>query len=432
MPSTGGTDTPLALRMRPRTLDEFVGQAEVVGEGTILRRAIEEDTLSSVILWGPPGSGKTTLASIIAGITKAHFVKVSAVASSVAEVRRIIAQAHERRKVDRRRTIMLLDEVHRFNKAQQDALLPAVEEGTIILIGTTTENPYFTVNAALISRSRVFQLSALSEEELAAVATAALGDSERGLGGEKIDIADDALAHIIRSASGDARSVLNALEMAATTTPRDSSGVKRITLEIAQDATQRRAILYDRAGEAHYDTISAFIKSMRGSDPQAAVYWLAQMVYAGEDPRFIARRMVIFASEDVGNADPQALLVATSAAQAVEFVGMPEARINLAQAAIYLATAPKSNASYVAIDKAIGEVKRGRMALPPKHLRNAPHPGMRKHGYGVGYKYPHDYPGHRVEQEYLPPELEGKSFYEPSDEGFEKELKGRMHGRRSQ
>lgn len=429
MRSTGGSDTPLALRMRPRTLDEFIGQTTIVGKGTILRGAIENDLLTSMILWGPPGSGKTTLASIIANMTEAAFIKVSAVTATVADVRKIIGQARERKTGLGQRTIMLLDEVHRFNKAQQDTLLPAVEEGTIILIGTTTENPYFTVNAALISRSRVFQLEALSEEELGIILNKAVVDKERGLGKQRLKIDKKALDHILRSAGGDARSALNALEVASSITMSGKNGVKHIDIGIAQDAVQRRAIQYDRQGEAHYDTISAFIKSMRGSDPQAAVYWLARMVYAGEDPRFIARRMVIFASEDVGNADPQALMVAMAAAQAVEFVGMPEVRLNLAQAAIYLATAPKSNSAIKAIDGAIKEVKEGKLGLPPKHLRNPAHPGLKAHGYGEGYKYPHNYPGHMVEQEYLPDKLKGKVFYEPSDQGFEKEIGKRFKKR---
>lgn len=423
MPSAGGTDIPLALRMRPRTLAEFIGQTEVVGPGTVLRRAIEEDTLTSVVFWGPPGCGKTTLAEIIANTTNAHFVKVSAVTSSVAEVRRIIAEADERKKANGTKTIMLLDEVHRFNKAQQDALLPAVEEGVIVLIGTTTENPYFSVNSALLSRSRVFQFSALSEDELQQVVTQAIADPERGLGDQKIDLDDDALKHIVKAAGGDARTALNALELAVLTTPAEKDGVIHITADIARDATQKRVILYDRAGEGHYDTISAFIKSMRGSDPDAAVYYLAQMIYAGEDPRFIARRIVIFASEDIGNADPNALSVAVAAAQAVEFVGLPEVQLNLSQAAIYMAIAPKSNAAKNAIMSALKDVREGPLAAPPKHLRNAPHPGMRRHGYGQGYKYPHNYPGHYVEEEYLPPELKGKRYYEPSTSGREKDIK---------
>ena len=429
MRSTGGSDIPLALRMRPRTLDGFIGQKTIVGSGTILRRTIEGDMLTSMILWGPPGSGKTTLASITANMTKAYFVKVSAVTATVADVRKIIGQARERKVGLEQRTIMLLDEVHRFNKAQQDTLLPAVEEGTVILIGTTTENPYFSVNAALISRSRVFQLSPLSEDEIKDIMTRAIEDKEHGLGTERLKIDQKALDHIIRASSGDARSALNALEVAVSNAKNGKNGMKHIDLAMAQDAVQKRAIQYDRAGEAHYDTISAFIKSMRGSDPQAAIYWLARMIYAGEDPRFIARRMVIFASEDVGNADPQALIVATAAAQAVEFVGMPEARLNLAQAAIYLATALKSNSAIKAIDSAISEVKEGRLGLPPKHLRNPAHPGLKEHGYGKGYKYPHDYPGHVVEQEYLPEEIRGKRFYEPSDQGLEKDIGKRLKKR---
>lgn len=425
MQSTEGIDAPLALKLRPRDFFEFVGQKDIVGPGTVLRKAIEEDTLSSAIFWGPPGCGKTTLAQIIAHKTKADFVNISAVTASVADVRRIAQEARERQIAYGQRTILLLDEVHRFNKAQQDALLPAVEDRTVILIGTTTENPYFEVNPALISRSRVFQFEALAEQELQAVLERALKDKERGLGGEKIRVEKDALDHLVSTANGDARSVLNALELAAATTVPDK-GVKRITLPIAADAIQKKALLYDRVGDTHYETISAFIKSMRGSDPQAALYWLARMVYAGEDPRFIARRMVIFASEDVGNADPQALVIATSAAHAVEYVGLPEARLNLAQAAAYLATAPKSNAVIKGIDQALKDVAEKPTPPPPKHLRNPAHPGLRGHGYGAGYKYPHNYPEHWVEQDYLPEVLKGRQYYEPSDSGFEKEIKRRM------
>lgn len=425
-PSTADTDQPLSLRMRPRRFEDFAGQEEIVGPGTVLRLTIQEDTLSSAIFWGPPGCGKTTLAEIIAEMTKAEFVKISAVTAKVSDVRSVIAAGRERQKGYGRRTIMLLDEVHRFNKAQQDTLLPAVEDGSIILIGTTTENPYFEVNSALISRSRVFQLNGLKDSDLSAIVERALKDKENGLGRDKIVLDKAAEEHLIRTAAGDARSLLNGLETAALAARPDAKGAKRVTLEIAEDAMQRRALLYDMKGEAHYDVASAFIKSMRGSDPQAAVYWLAVMIYGGEDPKFIARRMIIFASEDVGNADPLALVVATAAAQAVQNVGLPEARINLSQAAIYLAVAPKSNASYVAIDAALKDVEKGPLAPPPKHVRNAPHPGMKEHGYGLGYKYPHNYPGHVVDQSYLPPELKGREYYKPSDLGAEALIKKRM------
>lgn len=426
MQSTEGIDAPLALKVRPRTFSEFVGQQEIVGPSTVLRRAIEEDTLSSVIFWGPPGCGKTTLAQIIANRTKAYFVKISAVTASVNDVRKVIGQAKERQIGYGQRTILLLDEVHRFNKAQQDALLPAVEDGTIILIGTTTENPYFEVNSALISRSRVFQFSALSQDDLRKILNTALKDKERGLGKEKVRLDKKAFEHIIQMANGDARSALNALELAVLTASQDKEGAKHITLQMTEDAIQKKALLYDRVGDTHYDTISAFIKSMRGSDPQASLYWLARMIYAGEDPRFIARRMVIFASEDIGNADPQALVIATAAAQAVEYVGLPETRLNLAQAAIYLATAPKSNAVIQGIDQAMKDVEEKEAPPPAKHLRNPAHPGLKKHGYGEGYKYPHNYPGGRVDQDYLPENLKGTKYYQPSDTGFEKEIKRRM------
>lgn len=426
MQSAEGIDAPLALKIRPLDFSEFVGQQEIVGPDTVLRKAIEEDTLSSVIFWGPPGCGKTTLAQIIANRTKAYFVKISAVTASVNDVRKIIGQARERQIGYGQRTILLLDEVHRFNKAQQDALLPAVEDRTIILIGTTTENPYFEVNPALISRSRVFQFSALTQDDLKQILTRALKDRRKGLGKEKVKLEEKAFEHIIQMCSGDARSALNALELAVMTALPDKERTKRVTLEMAEDAIQKKALLYDKVGDTHYDTISAFIKSMRGSDPQAALHWLARMIYAGEDPRFIARRMVIFASEDIGNADPQALVIATSAAHAVEYVGLPEARLNLAQAAIYLATAPKSNAVIQGIDRALKDVEEKETYPPPKHLRNPAHPGLKKHGYGEGYKYPHNYPGGWVGQDYLPENLKGAKYYKPSGAGFEKEIKRRM------
>ncbi|MDI6689428.1 MAG: AAA family ATPase [Actinomycetota bacterium] len=413
---------PLALRMRPRTLEEFVGQKQILGEGMVLRRAILEDALQSVIFWGPPGSGKTALAYIIANVTKAHFIRMSAVTSNVSEVRKAISESHQRLKTSGRRTIILIDEIHRFNKAQQDALLPAVEEGTIILIGVTTENPYFEVNSPLISRSRIFRFEPLPDEDVRQILKRALEDRERGLGSLQIKLEKAALEHIIKVANGDARCALNALEMAALTTSPGGKGVRKVTLKIAEDAIQKRAVIYDREGDAHYDTISAFIKSMRGSDPDAAIYWLARMLYAGEDPRFIARRMVIFASEDIGNADPQALVVATAAAQAVEFVGLPECRLNLAQAAIYLATAPKSNSVIRGIDKALKDVEEERSFTIPKHLRDAHYPGAKKLGHGEGYKYPHSFPGHYVSQDYLPPELRNKKYYIPSSSGHEKKI----------
>jgi putative ATPase len=420
-------EAPLAARMRPRTLEEFVGQEHIVGEGRLLRRAIEADRLfSSLILWGPPGTGKTTLAMIIAHRTQSHFDTISAVMAGVKDIRQLVKAAKERRGMYGQRTIVLVDEIHRFNKAQQDALLPHVEDGTIILIGATTENPYFEVIGPLVSRSRVFQLKPLSEDELQVVLERALSDEERGYGKRKVKVDEEALAHLVRIAGGDARTALNALELAVESTPPDRQGVVHVDLQVAEDSIQRRALLYDKDGDAHYDTISAFIKSLRGSDPDAALYWLAKMVYAGEDPRFIVRRMIIFASEDVGLADPQALTVATSAAQALEWVGLPEAQYNLAEAAIYLATAPKSN-SAGAYFKALADVEREGKVEVPSHLKDATRDG-RALGHGKGYKYPHDYPGHQVRQQYLPDELQGRRYYEPGELGYEREIAKRLKG----
>ena len=415
---------PLAARMRPRTLDEFVGQEEILGPGRILRRAIESDQLASIILWGPPGVGKTTLAVIIANATSSHFASLSAVTSGVADIRRVVKEAQACLHGTGQRTILLIDEIHRFNKAQQDALLPHVEDGTIVLIGATTENPYFEVIGPLVSRSRVFQLLPLAEEHLLTIMRRALEDEERGLGRIPLLVDEEALRHIARVAGGDARVALNALESAAATTPADRQGAVHITLEVAEQAMQRRAILYDKDGDAHYDTISAFIKSMRGSDPDAALYWLAKMIYGGEDPRFIARRMIIFASEDVGLADPQALVVAVAAAHALEWVGLPEAQYNLAQAAIYLATAPKSN-STSGYFEALADVEREGKVQVPRHLQDASRDGVAL-GHGEGYKYPHDYPGHWVQQQYLPDGLKGRIYYQPAELGYEREVAERL------
>jgi putative ATPase len=416
---------PLAARMRPRTLDEFVGQAAILGPGKLLRRLIERDELRSAIFWGPPGCGKSTLALLIAGHTKAHFEPFSAVTGGVADVRKVIEAARTRRRAYGRRTILFVDEIHRFNKAQQDAFLPHVEDGTILLIGATTENPYFSVTGPLLSRARLFRFVPLSDEEVRDLVRRALADRERGLGALDVVLEPDAEAHLVDVADGDARKALSALELATLSIEPDAEGRRVITRRIAEEATQGRVLGYDRDGDAHYDAISAFIKSMRGSDPDAAVYWLARMLAAGEDPRFIARRMVIHAAEDVGMADPTALLVATAAAQAVEFVGLPEAQIPMAEAAIYIATAPKSNAVVQAIGRANADVKERRPPPVPVHLRDTSYPGAKRLGSGEGYRYPHDYPGNVVEQEYLPEGAQAQPYYEPTDNGFEAEIRRR-------
>jgi len=402
-------DQPLAFRMCPKNLDEYVGQTHILGPGKLLRRAIESDRITSIILYGPPGTGKTALARIIAAKTKAHFEWLNAAAIGLDEIRKVIQQAKARR-AKGMKTIVFLDEIHRFNKLQQDALLPDVEEGNITLISATVENPFFYVNAALLSRSQIFELKPLSEEDILTVLQKALKDKERGLGNLAILADEDALKHLAKMSDGDARKALSALEVAALTTPPDErSGRVRLTTEIAEESIQKKAITYDKKGDQHYDTISAFIKSMRGSDPDAAVYYLAKMVYAGEDPRFIARRIVICASEDVGNADPMALVVATSALRAVEFIGMPEAKIPLAQATIYVARAPKSNADYKAIEAALQDISTEGTMEVPDHLKDSHYPGAKKLGHGTGYKYPHNYGGY-VEQEYL---KKKKKYYNP-------------------
>ncbi|HYN87369.1 MAG TPA: AAA family ATPase [Ardenticatenaceae bacterium] len=415
---------PLAARMRPRTLDEFVGQGHIVGPGRLLRRAIQADQLSSVIFYGPPGTGKTTLARVIANSTKAHFIAINAVLAGVKDIREAIQVAQERRSLYGQRTILFVDEVHRFNKAQQDALLPWVENGTVILIGATTENPYFEVNKALVSRSRIFQLKPLDEDDLRAVARQALADPERGYGHLPVRLDQEALDHLVNVANGDARAVLNALELAVETTLPGSDGSIHITREVAEESIQRRAVLYDKEGDVHFDTISAFIKSLRGSDPDAALYWMAKMVYAGEDARFIFRRMLIFAGEDVGLADPNALRVVVAAAQAFDYVGMPEGRFHLAEAALYLATAPKSNSTMAFFD-ALSSVEQEREAEVAAHLRdgNRDREGF---GHGAGYLYPHAYRDHWVAQQYLPDQLQGKLFYQPSDQGYERAIRERV------
>ncbi|MFH1704058.1 MAG: replication-associated recombination protein A [Nitrospirota bacterium] len=402
------TISPLAYRMCPRNLNEYVGQKHILGDGKLLRRAIEVDRITSLILYGPPGTGKTALARIIAERTKAHFEWLNAATIGLDELRKVIQQARARKKQGNR-TIVFLDEIHRFNKLQQDALLPDVEEGNIILIAATVENPFFYVNSTLLSRSQVFQLKPLEKEELLEIMRRAVNDKERGLGNLGITADEDALNHIAEMSDGDARKALSALEIASLTTSPNSDGRIRITIKIAEESIQKKHIVYDKKGDQHYDTISAFIKSMRGSDPDAAIYYLAKMLYVGEDPRFIARRIVICASEDVGNADPMALVVATSALRAVEFVGMPEAKIPLAQATIYVAKAPKSNACYKAIETAMEDVEKEQTMEVPDHLKGSHYLGAKKLGHGQGYKYPHDYEGY-VEQDYLPKK---KKYYKP-------------------
>jgi len=426
-PSLFTTEQPLAARMRPRTLEEYIGQAHILGPGRLLRRAIAADQLSSIILYGPPGTGKTTLARVIAGTTEAHFVSLNAVLGGVKDIREAVAEAQQQQRLGRR-TILFVDEVHRFNKAQQDALLPWVENGTVILIGATTENPYFEVNKALMSRSRVFQLKPLAAEDLAHVAAQALHDRERGYGKLAVELAPDALAHLIEVASGDARSLLNALELAVTTTPPDAHGVIAIGRAVAEESIQQRAVLYDKEGDAHFDTISAFIKSVRGSDPDAALYWLAKMVYAGEDPRFIFRRLLILASEDVGLADPQALGIVTAAAQAYDYVGLPEGRYHLAHATLYLATTAKSNTTLGFFD-ALDAVGREREGEVPNHLRDG-NRDAEGFGHGAGYAYPHAYREHWVAQQYLPDALQARVFYQPSDQGYEAGIRERVARRR--
>jgi len=416
-------NAPLAQRMRPATLAEYSGQEHILGPGKLLRRAIEADRISSIILFGPPGTGKTTLAEIIARTTRSRFERLSGVESNVADLRRVIATAANRMTNKGEKTILFIDEIHRWNKAQQDVLLPDVERGSVRLIGATTHNPFFYINSPLVSRSQVFQLEPLTPKDLVALQKRALGDEERGFGRVKIAISEDALEHLAITADGDARRCLNALEIAVVTTPPSGDGVIRIDRAIAEESIQKKAVVYDGDGDQHYDTISAFIKSMRGSDPDAALYWLAKMLYAGEDIRFIARRIVIAASEDVGMADPQALVVAVAAQQAVEFVGLPEAQIPLAQAAVYLATAPKSNRAYTALLAAKKEVEEGVTLAVPRHLRDKSSKRSASALGHEGYKYSHDYEEAYVPQAYLP---EGRRYYEPGQQGYEKRVKERL------
>jgi putative ATPase len=417
---------PLAERLKPKKIQDYVGQEHILGEGKLLWRAIKADKITSLILYGPPGTGKTSLAKVIANSTRANFLQLNAVTSGVKELREVIEEAKNALGMYNKKTILFLDEIHRFNKAQQDGLLPYVENGTIVLIGATTENPYFEVNNALLSRSMVFKLEPLSEKNIGTIIRRALSDNEAGLGIFPIELAEEALEFLSSFSGGDARIALNALELAMLTTAKNENGKIIINLEGIQECLQKKQLNYDKAGDYHYDTVSAFIKSMRGSDPDATLHYLARMLYAGEDAVFIARRIVIAASEDVGNADPNALIIANSAAQAVQFIGMPEARIILAQAATYVATAPKSNASYVGINKAIKDVEEKEIGGVPLHLRDQSYGSAKKIGHGIGYLYPHSYANHFVRQQYMPDELKGTKYYEISESGYEAELKKRM------
>jgi putative ATPase len=418
--------TPLAAKMRPETFAEFVGQEHLVADGRVFRKCIEADQLPSMVFWGPPGSGKTTLAHIIANVTRAQFSPLSAVSAGVADLRRIIGEAKKRLQSSGQRTILFIDEIHRFNKAQQDAILPFVENGTVTFIGATTENPSFEVIAPLLSRCRVFRLNPLSDNEVRLIVERAIKDVERGLGKSQIAISEEALCHLVTISNGDARVALNALEMAAFATVPDSDGSRSVSLSAIEEALQHRALLYDKSGDQHYDLISALHKSLRGSDPDAALYWLGRMLEAGEDPLYIARRLVRFASEDVGVADPQALVIAVAAQQAVHFVGLPEGNLALAQAVVYLATAPKSNSLYQAYSRVQHDIQHGRNEPVPLHLRNPVTGLMRETGYGRGYKYAHDHPEHFVKQQNLPPSLHGKQYYVPTEQGYEKEIADRL------
>ena len=423
--TTKEKESPLASRLRPTTLDEVVGQQHIIGKDKLLYRAIKADKLSSVIFYGPPGTGKTTLAKVIANTTSAEFTQINATVAGKKDMEEVVNKAKELKGMYQKRTILFIDEIHRFNKGQQDYLLPFVEDGTIILIGATTENPYFEVNGALLSRSSVFELRPLSQEEVETLILRAVQDEKKGMGSYHAVIDEDALHFLVDLAGGDARSALNAVELGILTTPRSEDGMIHITLDVASECIQKRVVRYDKTGDNHYDTISAFIKSMRGSDPDAAVYYLAKMLYAGEDIKFIARRIMICASEDVGNADPMALNVAVSAAQAVERIGMPEAQIILSQAVLYVATAPKSNSACNAVFAAMDNVKKYKTTVPV-HLQDAHYKGSAKLGHGIGYKYAHDYPNHYVKQQYLPDEIKDAVFYEASDNGYEQTIKAHM------
>ena len=419
-------EAPLATRMRPTNLHTFVGQEHIIGQGRVLRKAIESDRISSTILWGPAGCGKTTLACIIANTTGSHFSPISAVSAGVNDLRQLIEEAKERRTIQQQRTILFIDEIHRFNKAQQDVILPFVEDGTITLIGATTENPSFEVTSPLLSRCRVLPMKPLSEDEIQSIILRALRDKLHGIGDLNVEIAPDAMSHLITMSNNDARVALNTLEIAALSTPPDANGKRPIPLPTIEDSLQHRAVTYDRDGEQHHDAISALHKSMRGSDPDASLYWLARMLEAGEDPLYIARRLVRFASEDIGMADPQALVIAMAAQQAAHFIGMPEGNLALAEATVYLATTPKSNSLYQAYSQVQEEIKRGTVESVPLHLRNPVTPLMKEMGYGEGYKYAHDYPEHFTPQQNLPDSLQGKRYYTPSDQGYEKQVMSRL------
>lgn len=419
-------NAPLADRMRPESLSEFVGQDHIIGEGKFLNRSIMADRITSMIFYGPPGTGKTTLARIIANTTRMRFEKLSAVTSGVKDIREVMTRAEENLKLYNKRTILFIDEIHRFNKAQQDALLPFVERGIIILIGATTENPYFEVNKALLSRAMVLVLESLNRKDLKALISRALNDKEKGLGNYRVELSQEAEDYLLTIAEGDGRTLLNSLEIGVLSSPEDENGIIYLDLDKIKESIQVKTAKYDKGGDEHYDTISAFIKSMRGSDPDATIYWLAKMINAGEDPKFIARRIIIAASEDVGNADPNALTVAVAAFDAVNTVGMPEGRIPLAQAATYVACAPKSNRAYLAINKALDDIRSKEIGKVPQHLRSTSYAGATRLGNGKGYKYPHDYKEGYVAQEYLPQEFRGKKYYQPSDHGYEKEIKERL------
>ena len=419
-------NAPLAEKIRPENINEFVGQEHLLGEGRYLNRAIKADRLSSMIFFGPPGTGKTTLAMIIANTTKMVFEKLSAVTSGIKDIREVMNRAEENLKLYNKRTILFIDEIHRFNKSQQDALLPFVEKGLIILIGATTENPYFEVNKSLLSRTMILRLNTLTRENLKQLLIKGLSDRQKGLGKYNVEIDEEAIDYLIRISDGDGRTLLNSLEIGVLSTSKDDRGIIKIDLDTIRECIQIKTIKYDKDGDEHYDTTSAFIKSMRGSDPDATLYWLGKMINAGEDPKFIARRIIICASEDIGNADPNALNIAVSAFNAINIIGMPEARIPLAQAAVYIATAPKSNRAYLGIDKVLEDIKTKQIAKVPNHLKDGHYPGAIKLGHGKGYKYPHDYTNSFIPQEYLPAEFKNKKYYDPTDNGYERVIKERM------